>query len=253
MSRVSVETDGRTASLVLDDAERLNPLGREMLEDIIEAAGHLNTFSDLRVVVISGAGRAFTAGADVAAFAAGSVLTREDADAGRRMADAVEAIDAVTIAKIHGHCIGGGLVLAAACDLRVASVDARFSIPEVALGIPLAWGGIPRLVAEIGPAATKELVMTCRPFDAAEAKQLGFLNHVAPQDALDSAVEALVTVLVERPRGPLLATKRHVNAVVRQLAGTDRSWLDADSLVAARSDPEARAAAAGYLAKLEES
>ena len=68
---------------------------------------------------------------------------------------------ALTIARIQGWCVGGGLVLAAACDLRLAADTARFSIPEVDLGIPLAWGGIPRLVREIGPALTKELVLTC--------------------------------------------------------------------------------------------
>jgi enoyl-CoA hydratase/carnithine racemase len=72
------------------------------------------------------------------------------------MADALEAMRALSIAAIHGWCVGGGLVLAAACDLRIAAEDARFSIPEVDLGIPLAWGGIPRLVREIGPALTKE-------------------------------------------------------------------------------------------------
>ena len=70
------------------------------------------------------------------------------------MAEALTATQAVTIAAIHGHCVGGGVVLAAACDLRVVAEDVRFVIPEVDLGIPLAWGGIPRLVREIGPAAT---------------------------------------------------------------------------------------------------
>ena len=83
---------------------------------------------------------------------------------------------------MHGWCVGGGLVLAAVCDLRVAGRSARFSIPEVELGIPLAWGGIPRLVREIGPALTKELVMTCREFGPDEAKAAGFLNRVVDDD-----------------------------------------------------------------------
>ncbi len=248
---VRLEIDNRIASLTLDDPDRLNPLGRPMLEAIIAAAAELNRQTDLHVVVIAGAGRVFTAGADVAAFADEAELTREDADAGRRMAEAVEAINAVTIAKIHGHCIGGGVVLAAACDLRVAARGTQFSIPEVAIGIPLAWSGIPRLVREIGPALAKELVMTCRPFHAEEAHQIGFVNRVVPLDQLNDAVRQLATDLLDKPRGPLLATKRHVNAVTRQMAGTDRSWADADSLVAARLDPENRAAAREYLSRVK--
>ncbi|MEO0616569.1 MAG: enoyl-CoA hydratase/isomerase family protein [Pseudomonadota bacterium] len=101
------------------------------------------TFDTLDVSATD-AGRAFSAGADLSTFQAadGAQATREAADLGRQMADALEAMRAVSIAGIHGWCVGGGLVLAAACDLRLASESARFSIPEVDLGIPLAWGGI---------------------------------------------------------------------------------------------------------------
>ncbi|MBA2625096.1 MAG: enoyl-CoA hydratase/isomerase family protein, partial [Acidimicrobiia bacterium] len=170
--------------------------------------------------------------------------------AGRRMADAIEAMGAVTVARIHGHCVGGGVVLAAACDLRVAADTIRFSIPEVDLGIPLAWGGIPRLVREIGPALTKELVMTCRPFGAAEAQAAGFLNRVVPDDRLDEEVESLVAQLVDKSALTLTATKRHTNAVTEGMVGTARSWNDADSLVTALHDPESREAAARYLERV---
>jgi enoyl-CoA hydratase/carnithine racemase len=163
------------------------------------------------------------------------------------MADALEGMRALSIAAIHGWCVGGGLVLAAACDLRIASETARFSIPEVDLGIPLAWGGIPRLVREIGPALTKELVLSCRPFDAAEAKAAGFLNRVVPEDALDGEVEGLARALAEKASLALFATKRHVNAVTRQMVGTDRSWSDADGLVTALQDPECTEARKRYL------
>ncbi|WP_198157755.1 enoyl-CoA hydratase/isomerase family protein, partial [Mycobacterium celatum] len=167
-----------------------------------------------------------------------------------RMADAIEAMRAVTVARIHGHCVGGAVVLAAACDLRIAADDTRFSIPEVDLGIPLAWGGIPRLVREIGPALTKELVMTCRPFGAAEALTAGFLNSVVPAAELDAAVDELVGVLVDKSALTLTATKRHTNAVTEGMVGTARAWNDADSLVTALGDPESRAAAQAYLKRL---
>jgi enoyl-CoA hydratase/carnithine racemase len=129
----------------------------------------------------------------------------------------------------------------------VAADDTHFSIPEVDLGIPLAWGGIPRLVREIGPTMTKELVMTCRPFDASEAHAMGFLNRVVPAADLDASVEDLVGQLESKSRLTLSATKRHVNAVTEGMVGTARAWNDADSLVTALRDPESRAVAANYL------
>ena len=163
------------------------------------------------------------------------------------MADAIEAMEAVTVARIHGHCVGGGVVLAAACDLRVAAAGTRFSIPEVDLGIPLAWGGIPRLVREVGPAVTKELVMTCRPFSAEEAQRLGLVNRVVAHDELDLEVEELARSLAAKAAFPLRATKRHVDAVTSAMVGTARSWNDADALLTALRDPECRAAGARYL------
>jgi enoyl-CoA hydratase/carnithine racemase len=243
-----VEADGARGGITLNRPDKLNALNGELLEELVAAARWFDEQPDIKVVVIAGSGRAFSAGADVTTFTEdvdGPVHRRSDR--GRRMADAIEAMRAVTIAKIHGHCVGGALVLAAACDLRVASDETRFSIPEVDLGIPLAWGGIPRLVREIGPAATKELVMTCRPFYASEARDLGFLNRVVAAERLDAEVDALVSSLAEKPALPLEATKRHVNAVTAAMVGTERAWSDAHALVAARADPESRAAAQRYL------
>ena len=118
------------------------------------------------------------------------------------------------------------------------------------LGIPLAWGGIPRLVREIGPALTKELVMTCRPFGAAEARTAGFVNRVVPPEHLEQEIEALVTPLVEKSALALSATKQHTNAVTAAMVGIARAWNDADSLVTALRDPESRAAGAAYLERL---
>jgi enoyl-CoA hydratase/carnithine racemase len=221
---------------------------------LVAAARWFDDRPQVKVVVVAGNGRAFSAGADLAAFTGpelGADAMREAADAGRRMADAVEAMRAVTVARLHGHCVGGGLVLAAACDLRVSAENTRFSIPEVDLGIPLAWGGIPRLVREIGPALTKELVMTCRPFGAQEAKTAGFVNRVVPEADLDAAVEDLVAQLVTKSSLTLGATKRHTNAVTEGMVATARSWNDADCLVTALHDSESRAAALAYLARVQ--
>lgn len=167
------------------------------------------------------------------------------------MADAIEAMNGVTIAAIQGWCVGGAVVLAAACDLRVATEDTQFSIPEVDLGIPLAWGGIPRLVRDIGPALTKELVMTCRPFSASEAKEAGFLNRVVPAEQLMETVWELAEEVAKRPSLPIQSTKRHVNAVTSQMVGTMRSWSDADGLIAGFVDPECTAVREAYLKQRE--
>ncbi len=247
---IEVTVDGERGALTLDRPEKLNPLGPETLRAIAAAARSFDAdHPEVRVVVVSGRGAAFCAGADVTAFSAAAV-SREDADAGRLMAEALEAMTAITIAKIHGWCVGGGLVLAAACDLRVGAADARFSIPEIDLGIPLAWGGIPRLVAEIGPAATKDLVITCRPFAADEALRLGLLNRVVAAAGLDRTVEELAAQVAAKPRVAVAATKRHVNAVATGMTQSPRSWSDADGLLAAIGDSEARAAAAAYLERM---
>ena len=93
--------------------------------------------------------------------------------------------------------------------------------------------------------------MTCRPFSAAEAMAAGFLNRVVPADELDAAVEELAEAVASRPRGAVLATKRHVNAVTDQMVGTGRSWSDADGLTAALRDPEGRASRESYMERLQ--
>jgi enoyl-CoA hydratase/carnithine racemase len=248
---IEVTVEGRMGALVLDRPGKLNPLSPAVLREITEAAWRFDAdHPEVRTVVVSGRGAVFSAGADVSAFGTADGVSREDADAGRLMAEALVAMSAITIAKIQGWCVGGGLVLAAACDLRVAAADTRFSIPEVDLGIPLAWGGIPRLVQEIGPAATKDLVITCRRFGADEALRLGLLNRVVAAAELDRAVEDLAAEIAAKPRVAVRATKRHVNAVAAGMSQPDRSWSDADGLLAAFADPEARAAAAAYLERM---
>jgi enoyl-CoA hydratase/carnithine racemase len=252
-STIEVSFNNARGAITLNRPDKLNPLSTVTLTELADAARFFDSRHEVKVVIVSGRGRAFCAGADLAAFSTGdgpapsASALREAADGGRLMAEAIESMRAVTVARLHGHCVGGGLVLAAACDLRVAADDTSFSIPGVDLGIPLAWGGIPRLVREIGPAMTKELVMTCRPFSASEAQAVGFLNRVVPASELDSSVDALVSQLESKSFPTLSATKLHVNAVTEGMVNTSRAWNDADSLVTALRDPESRAVAAAYL------
>ena len=245
-----VTTEGSIATLTLARPDRLNAMDATMLEELAAAAHELDARSEVRCVVVRGEGRAFSAGADLSLFTSLSDGddARRQADLGRAMADAVDQLRPVTIAALHGWCIGGGLVLAAACDLRVAAVETRFSIPEGDLGIPLAWGGIPRLVREIGPALTKELVLTCREFDAKEARAAGFLNRVVPGEEVEATALELARQIAAKPRAAVEPTTRHVDAVTAQMVGLAHSWADADGLLAALRDDEAAAARAAYLA-----
>jgi enoyl-CoA hydratase/carnithine racemase len=253
-SALKVEIEDRLARITLNRPERLNALSVSMLEEIIELAAWLNTRDDLRVVVLSGAGRSFCAGFDLENFSRSgdgasdrNISSRHSAELGRLATDAWTDIKQISVVAVQGHCVGGGVVLVGACDIRLAAIDAMFSVPEVDLGIPLAWGGIPRLVREIGPALTKELVLTCRPFTASEAQSMGFINRVVGAEELSSQVENLAFSLASKPLYALRTTKAQVNAVMEEIAGTGRSASDADALVYAMHDPESRAASARYL------
>jgi len=252
-STLRVEVDGAIGRITLTQSHKLNPLGTAALREIAEAARWFNTTRS-HVVVVTGEGRAFSSGFDLREFAGGdnagpaAVSPREQADLGRLMAESMDRMDALTIAAIKGPCIGGGVVLAGVCDLRIAADDTVFSIPEVDLGIPLAWGGIPRLVREIGPARTRELVLTCRPFTPEEALQIGFINRVVARADLETTVDELAGQLAAKAPSVVRATKRQVNEALDEMASTSGSWADADLLGAAMRDPEARAAARSYLA-----
>jgi enoyl-CoA hydratase/carnithine racemase len=246
-----VEVNGRIGRVTLNRPEKLNALSRHLMSEIVELGAWLKLREDIRVVILSGAGRSFSAGFDLNDFSSASAgeSPRIAADLGRLATNALTDVPQLTIAAVHGHCVGGGVVFVAACDLRVATTETTFIIPEVDLGIPLAWGGIPRLVREIGPALTKELVLTCRPFDAAEAKSIGFINRVVAPEDLDITVNELAENLASKTLYSLHSTKQQVNAVMEEIAGTGRSAGDADMLVYAMRDPESREATARYLAQ----
>jgi enoyl-CoA hydratase/carnithine racemase len=256
---IRVTCEGPLGRLTLNRPERLNALGATALRELAAAAHWFDERPEVRVVIVSGEGRAFSAGADlrdlpIAAAAPDSgnawAVRREVGQYGLRMADAIEQMRAITIAQVHGYAVGGGLVLMAACDLRVAADDAVFSIPEIELGIPLAWGGIPRLVREIGPALTKELVITCRRFTPAEAKAAGLVNRVVPAERLAAETEELAFEVIGKPAVPVIITKEHVNAVARTMGAGLTGFADGDVLLGVASDPESRAAGAAYLERL---
>ena len=247
---ISVDIGDDIATITLDRPKRRNALTLTMLSDLMAATSTVAA-SEARVVILSGAGKGFTAGMDLATFSRGPLMDADPdrrydaAHLGRATIDALASIPQVSIAALHGHVVGGGVVLAAACDLRIADEATTFSIPEIDVGIPLAWGGLERLVAEIGPSRTKEIVMTGRQFSASEAHTWGLVNTVVPDgDSLEAAMD-LASVIATKARFPITTTKRHIAEIV---AG-DTTRDDALGLVAAIEDPESAAARADYLAR----
>lgn len=244
-----VTLDGTVGRIVLARPAKLNALNRALLEELALAAAWFDEDANVKVVAISGEGSSFSAGFDLN-DPSWSDLGRpeQSAVAGRAMAEAIGSMRALTIASIHGHCIGGGVVLASACDLRVVAAGATFRIPEVDLGIPLFWTGVPRLTRELGPALTKELILTGRAFGADEARLIRFANRVVADDELGDHTSALAAELASKPALVLRMTKRQVEDAAPSLpitdAGADRDVAD---LAAAFADPESRAIAAAYL------
>lgn len=257
--------DGAIGELVLDRPRSLNAMSHELLGELVDAARWFDQQPAIKAVLIRGEGRAFCAGADLASAVGGGApgappqvgvaenskddeeARRQALDIGRRMAEAIGNMRAVTVVAIHGHCVGGGVVLASACDIRIAAEDTRFRIPEVDLGIPLSWSGIPRLVREIGPAMTKELVLTCRPFDAREAKEIHFLNRVVPPEELLDRAREVVAKLATQPAYSLTLTKRHVNAVAEEAGSTVHSFWESEMLLGAMRDQDSRETTIRYL------
>ncbi|MGA7269997.1 MAG: enoyl-CoA hydratase/isomerase family protein [Acidimicrobiia bacterium] len=246
---IRVSADGPVGRLELDRPERLNALSAEMLAELIAAARWFDRQTQVKVVAVTAAGPSFTGGFDLSELTDPDpeMPMREVADLGRAMSEAISSMRAVTVVGVQGHCVGGGIVLVASCDLRLAADTVRFSIPEVDLGIPLAWSGIPRLVREIGPALTKELVLTCRTFDAAEAVAIHFVNRVVPEEELRFRVETLVSELAAKSTLTLTATKAHVNAVSEEMASTASGRRDGDVLASALGDPESSTVRSAYL------
>ncbi len=252
---LKVKVEGPIGKLTLNRPDRLNAMNPTMLRELAAAAAWFDDQTAVRVVIVRGTGRAFCAGADLAESSFGrekpgdeSWLDRRAFSyLGSRMAEAIENMRAVTVARVQGYAVGGAVVLVSACDIRFAADEAIFKIPEIDLGIPLTWNGIPRLVRDIGPAMTKELVMTCRNFGADEAKAIGFINHVIATSDLNTRVEEFAADLAQRPAVPVAVTKAQVNAVSRAMGIGATGAVDGDLLMGTATDPDSRAAAMEYI------
>jgi enoyl-CoA hydratase/carnithine racemase len=231
--RFEPDGDRSVCRVTLDRPEKLNALNEPVRLGLQRAFDQLAERDDVRVVVLAGAGRAFSAGADLGEQLPpppDALGQRRLSGRWQRLLASLERLPQVTIARLHGHVIGGAALLAAACDLRVAADDVSIAIPEVAIGIPLTWAGLPRLAREIGLPRTRELVMTGRRLHAAEAQAWGYVHRVVRHDELDQAVDALVAGLVAQPSVALAMTVDALRALGRAVSAPDTAWADPDLL-----------------------
>ena len=219
--------DGRVATVTLNRPERRNALSDELLIDLGAALTELRDDSSTRVVIVTGAGPVFSAGADAGLKSTMTAEERRQMFATRKSqfrrlferANAVlENLEQITIARVNGHAVGGGWGLLLACDFRFAATDAQFWIPEVDLGVPLGTGSTTRFVRLVGPARAKEIILGGRRYSAAEALTLGLVHQVAAADALDKVVRDYAEMLLAKPFRPLAEMKARINHIARTAA-----------------------------------
>ena len=254
-----LEVNGAAGTLTLNRPDVKNALNGLLLQEITQACQWLNKLEQVRLVKVCGAGAVFCAGADINDLPIKDAMPesglpwherREIGQQGKRMIDALADLNAVTVAQVQGAAVGGGLLVMLACDFRVVSEDCLLMIPEVDLGIPLAWGGIPRLVREIGPSRTKELVMTCRRFSPQEALNIGLINRVSSKENLHNECDDLLRTLMSKPSVPLIISKDQINGAAQALVSTDNSYADGDLLLGLAQDPETMKHLNGYIDRL---
>ena len=253
MATIRISNDGPVCTIALAVPDKLNPLGSAVRSDLDAALAALRDDGDCRVVLLRGEGRVFSAGADLEESPPtrlGWAERRRAAGGWQRTLDALESLPQVTVARLHGWVVGGAVLLAAACDIRIAASDTRFSVPELHLGIPLTWAGLPRLVREIGLPRTRDLVMTGRTIDSTEALSWGLVTRLASADQLDASVATLLDQLASMPAAALAMTRECLTAIGRSTVPPALAWADADLIAWSLGEPDMQAAAKEYVRRL---
>jgi enoyl-CoA hydratase/carnithine racemase len=240
----SLIVDGPIARLTLERPAALNALDGATAGGLEGALDRLEASREAAVVVVSGRGRAFCAGNDIAEMpgldaAAAEALSRR----WQTIMDRFTRLPQVTIAAVRGYALGGGCMLAAAQDLRVAETSARFGLPEVTLGFNPSYG-IARLLRIMGGGHALDLLLTGRSVDATEALRMGLVTRVVSDGTLEASAEALAGDIARHPRAGLAATKAIVADIHAGGAGDA-----AAAYAAALAGAEGRARIAAFLAR----
>jgi enoyl-CoA hydratase/carnithine racemase len=209
--------DGAQATLLLDRPERRNAMTRAMWLALPGLLAEAATDEDVALLRLEGAGGHFCGGADIAEFAESYATPEASAASDAAIRAAVEAVATFPkpiVAVIRGACVGGGVALALACDLRFAASDARFAVTPVRLGLAYSHADTQRLVRAIGLGPARDLLFSARAIDAAEALRLGLIERLWPAESFDADCAASLAALAETSRPAL----RHVKAMLAAIA-----------------------------------
>ena len=249
---VAVHVDGPVATVTLARPERLNALSLATWSRVRDVFGSLAADDGLRLVLVRGAGdKAFAAGADISEFPELRLSAADAQSYNRVIGDALNAVAALplpVIAVVHGLAIGGGCELAAACDVRIASTDARLGIPIGRLGVTLGYVESRVLVRLIGPARLKDLLFSGRLLDAGEAMAIGLVDRVVAPAELEEAVAAMVQSIISAAPITMRAAKLVTDMCDRPLGEADVHLLT-DLTLAAYDGSDLKEGVAAFLEK----
>ena len=212
--QVRLERAGGVARIVLDQPARRNAMTGAMWRALPGLAAEAAADDEVAVIVVEGAGGHFCGGADIAEFAASYATAESTARANAAIAAAVAALAGVakpTVAAVRGACVGGGVALALACDLRLARADARFAVTPAKLGLLYSHGDTARLVRAVGAGRAKEMLFSARVVEAVEALRIGLVERVMGDGEMAEYVAALATA----SRSALRGIKRMVGEIER--------------------------------------
>jgi enoyl-CoA hydratase len=228
-----------TATVTINRPEVLNALNEDTILEILSRLEDAKKDKAIRVIVITGAGeRAFSAGADIKMIRdMDSSKARDVSRLGHKLCDKIEKLGKPVIAAINGYALGGGLELAMACDIRIASENARLGQTEINLGLVPGWGGTQRLPRFVGKAVAKEMVFMGKIIDAKTAERLGLVNAVVPPDQLRSVVRELAKQIAGKPPVSIKLVKELINSSLEtSLKVGEISEAKAFSIVASTED-----------------
>lgn len=208
---ISVEKRDKVAVITINRPDKLNALNKTVHAEGVAALDELRKDDSVRVVVITGAGeKSFVAGADISEFAGQTPVTQRNLFHEKTFFNSIDVFPKPVIAMINGFCLGGGCELALACDIRVASENARFGQPEINLGIMPGGGGTQRLTRLIGEGRAMEIILTGDMIDAPTALQFGLVNHVYPLAELEAETMKLAGKIAEKAPIALQLSKEAV-------------------------------------------
>ncbi len=242
--------DGNIATVTLNRPERLNALNRAMWEGLGEVMRRLSADDSLRCVVLRGAGgKAFAAGADIAEFAGERADARQAKGYGELIHATMQAVAQCkhpTVALIEGACVGGGLEIAAMCDMRVCGSSSRFGVPINKLGLTMGYGELAGLLALVGRAVALEILLEGRVFTAEEAYRKGLVNRVVPDTEVEKESYALARRIAD---GAPLVARWHKQFIERLTPGVAIPPAEWDEGFACFDTADYREGVRAFLAK----